>query len=193
MPAKEHHRAHNPALDPDEDEQDAKTKREFEEKQKGHPEETKSHEQHAEGTGEKAPKVPSPPLPPAPDDPIRRDKTTTRPIDSTADKQADAAFVPSDLQELPGHRNKPWWKDDFREKIIAAGFPTTNVTTDEAFLQALYRFQGGTISEDDLKRDEAETLVDREGHSQPHSAPVSQQQQEYEKAHPPREGEHTKP
>jgi hypothetical protein len=188
MPAKEHHRAHNPALDPDEDE---KQKREFEEKQHGHPEETKSHEQHAEGE-KGAPKVPSPPLPQM-SDPIRRDKTTTRAIDPVADKQADAAFVPSDLQELPGHRGKAWWADDFRAKVVAAGFPRTDVATDEAWLQPLYRFQGGTISEEDLKRDEAETLVDREGHSQPHSAPVSQQQQEHEKAHPPREGEHTKP
>jgi hypothetical protein len=113
-------------------------------------------------------------------DPIRRDVTTTREIDPTPDKQADPAFVPSDLQEVAGHRNKPWWKDDFRAKVVAAGFPRTDVATDEAWLQPLYRFQGGTISEEDLKREEETVPVEPEHKAQPHSAPASHGQQKKE-------------
>jgi hypothetical protein len=118
--------------------------------------------------------------PPQPSDPIRRDVTTTRPIDPAPDKQADPAFVPSDLQQTTGHRDKPWWKDEFRSKILEAGFPNSSVATDEAFLQALYKFQGGTISEEDLKREEETVPVEPEHKPQPHSGPATHAHQKKE-------------
>jgi hypothetical protein len=101
-----------------------------------------------------------------PSDPIRRDVTVTRPIDP----KTDPAFVPSDLQEPPRGKIQEWQKDEFKAKVLAAGFPTGNAITDDAFLQAAYKISGGTIAQEE-EPVPAETE---------HKAPVTHGQQKKE-------------
>jgi hypothetical protein len=108
---------------------------------------------------------PEPPTAPQPSDPIRRDLTTTRAVESTPGKQSDPAFVPSDLQEGPQQKLEEWQTDEFKTKVREAGFPTGNATTDDVFLQAAYKLTGGKIPV------EGETKA-----PEPHSVPVIQKQ-----------------
>jgi len=70
------------------------------------------------------------------------DQTQTQ---APAAPATDPAFVQSPLQPESTSEKQPWQTDEFKQKVLDAGFPGSP-QTDEAWLMALYKFGGGEIA-----------------------------------------------